>query len=127
MGQSSSSHFVHTIFHASLAPTARAKCRKCGRAIKQGSLRVSRKIPTKTIGNNDDGTVVQHYHAACASSVAASMRCASKATAWDVDEAKKTPPPELRVAPGVDASRKDVRALASGFERARLAHQRRCQ
>lgn len=50
----------YTTFTASIAPTDRAKCRACKQAIRMGSIRMSRDIPSTTGGNR--GAVTHHYH-----------------------------------------------------------------
>ena len=127
MGQSSSStsSFAHTRFEATYAPTGRATCKhtRCKKPIEAGSVRLTRHILTKTVGNNDTGGISHHYHVSCGCEVAAALRCASKATQW-ADKEDATPLPELGVSP--DLSPSDAKKVRAEFAKAREAMKRRC-
>ena len=124
MGQSSS-RFAHTRFEATYAPTGRATCKAtaCKRPIAAGSVRLTRQILTKTVGNNDTGGIAHHYHLKCGCEVASTLRCTSKATQWD-DKTAATPAPELSVCPKL--SQADANRVRAEFAKAKGSFERRC-
>ena len=81
-----------TVFKASYAPTGRAKCGKCKEFIKEGSLRLSREMPSANAFDSDCGTITKHYHGRteCGMAVVRAMKCASPA----VHEVTASPVPE---------------------------------
>lgn len=69
-------------FTTSIAPTSRAKCRGCKSVIKEGSIRVSRDVPTNFTG--DTGKIIHHYHFAHGMHAATRVRCASNPPTFGV-------------------------------------------
>lgn len=104
MGGTSSTQRLQT-YTVSYAPTGRAKCKKCKKAIAQGDLRLSRVVPNTWTGDKGESTF--HYHFAHGLEAVQSVRCLTP-------DGDIVPPPQLELSS--DLKRADAASAQRKFD-----------